>query len=313
MKSPLFNGLFLGALVWLVSLPIRDMPDRHPRPPRVVPVSYEAVRLADREGPLRVAGAWRMTGPDVRLGGLSALAIRKKRFVVVSDLGGVAAIDPPSMTEPKAAVRDLTDGPGDPAYKVSRDAESLLPVPGGWIVGFEQFHSLWRFDEAFTRGSEVVDLGVNGWRRNRGAEGLIDRGDRIVALAENGRVLVEVRGGRTRSLSLDGRMEVADAATAPDGSMWLLLRGKGLKGVHQAVAELRASETGYAVGPLTALPGGPSDNFEGMQIVPRRGGGWRIWLVSDDGHRVLARTLLVALDWARPPATTNARREGRAS
>ena len=26
--------------------------------------------------------------------------------------------------------------------------------------------------------------------------------------------------------------------------------------------------------------------------------GWRFWLISDDGHRVMARTLLVALDLA---------------
>jgi len=31
-------------------------------------------------------------------------------------------------------------------------------------------------------------------------------------------------------------------------------------------------------------------------IRPLPGGGWRFWLVTDDGHRFKARTLLVALD-----------------
>ena len=49
------------------------------------------------------------------------------------------------------------------------------------------------------------------------------------------------------------------------------------------------------------LPRGAFDNYEGMAIEPRQGGGWRFWLISDDGHRIMARTLLVALDYM-PPA-----------
>jgi hypothetical protein len=43
-----------------------------------------------------------------------------------------------------------------------------------------------------------------------------------------------------------------------------------------------------------------------MAIRPSPGGGWRFWLVTDDGHRFMARTLLVALDLDQ--AQENARR-----
>jgi hypothetical protein len=38
-----------------------------------------------------------------------------------------------------------------------------------------------------------------------------------------------------------------------------------------------------------------------MAIEARAEGGWRFWLVTDDGHRIMARTLLVALDYIPPP------------
>jgi hypothetical protein len=61
------------------------------------------------------------------------------------------------------------------------------------------------------------------------------------------------------------------------------------------------------------LPKAAFDNLEGMAIERALAGRWRFWLVSDDGHRVMARTLLIALDYVPPPDTTKARRLRRAS
>jgi hypothetical protein len=78
------------------------------------------------------------------------------------------------------------------------------------------------------------------------------------------------------------------------------LRQKGLSGISQSIAPLRKTHDGYIVGPPWPLPKGPFDNYEGMAIEPLPSGRWRFWLITDDGHRVMARTLLVALDLALP-------------
>ena len=80
----------------------------------------------------------------------------------------------------------------------------------------------------------------------------------------------------------------------------MLLRKKGLKGIAQSIAPLVKTHDGYLVGPGWAVPKGAFDNYEGMAIEAREDRGWRFWLISDDGHRIMARTLLVALDLNLP-------------
>ena len=314
MKSLRFNDLALAALVapmmLAVSLQIRALPDRHPLPPRTVPLRYTPNTLSPVAGPLRIAGAWRATAPDHRFGGLSALAIDRGRFVAISDLGAAIRFDPPASPTPEANIVDLAQGPGDPGSKKSRDAEALAHDPdrGGWLVAYEQRHSLWRYDEDFAHGAIVANLDRPDWKRNRGIEGMIVGRNSVVLAAENGREAMEVGPHGTRRINWSVGMEIADAATAPDGTAWLLLRGKGLGGITQAIAPLVPTEGGYRIGTRWPLPKAPLDNYEGMAIAAKPGGGWRFWLVTDDGHRILARTLLVALDLDAPPTKTNARR-----
>lgn len=298
MKSLFFNGLLMGGSVLASYLPMHDLEDRVPRPRVTVTVHFEAVGLPPMSGPLRLSGAWRVKAGDPRFGGLSALSIDRGRFVAVSDLGAAAVFDPPSAPSPRAFLSDLGEGPGDPGFKSSRDAEALArdPTRQGWLVAFEQRHSVWRYDQDFANGSRFADLDRPDWKRNRGIEGmLIDAGGLLLA-AENGREAMRIDPRAMRRIAWAVGMEVADAATAPDGSHWLLLRGKGVRGIAQAIAPLVPTATGYRIGGRWALPKAPLDNYEGMAIAARPGGGWRFWLVTDDGHRVMARTLLVALD-----------------
>ena len=301
MKSWFFNSLFMGGLVLGVYLPLREMPDRTPRPAATMPVRYAAVTMPPVSGPLQVAGAWRVESDDRRFGGLSGLAIDRGQFVAISDLGAAIRFDPPSAAAPMARIVDLADGPGDPAFKTSRDAESLVRDPRGrgWLVSFEQRHSVWRYDDGFTTGVMVAALDRPDWKRNRGIEAMVVDGKSLLLAAENGREAARIDRRGMRWIASTAGMEVADAATAPDGSHWLLLRGKGVRGIAQAVAPLVLTANGYRIGDQWALPKAPLDNYEGMAIAARPGGGWRIWLVTDDGHRVLARTLLVALDLDR--------------
>ena len=306
MKSLRFNDLIVGALLapmmLAVYLQIRDLPDRHPLPARTVPLRYAPITLAPVVSPLRLAGAWAATAPDRRFGGLSALAIDHGNFVAVSDLGAAIRFLPPAASAPTAEIVDLAQGPGDPRFKASRDAEAVARDPGGgWLVAYEQRHSLWRYDDAFAHGTIVADLDRPDWKHNRGIEGMVADGQSLLLAAENGREAMQVGASGVRRVNWSVGMEVADAATAPDGTPWLLLRGKGLGGIAQAIAPLVRTATGYRVGARWSLPKAPLDNYEGMAIAARPGGGWRFWLVTDDGHRIMARTLLVALDLDTPP------------
>ena len=192
----------------------------------------------------------------------------------------------------EAWLADLRDGPGPWGRKWSRDAESLARHPSGhgWWVGYEQNHALWLYDGGFRKALNKVDLGPHGWFDNRGAEGLLANSGRLLAIGENGRDIVSVRPDRIEGLVLAGLADVADAATAPDGSNWLLLRSKRWNGIVQSIAPLLEDGRGFRAGPAMSLPKAAFDNYEGMAIEARPGGGWRFWLITDDGHRLMART-----------------------
>jgi len=248
-----------------------------------------------------------MSAGDPRFGGLSALTVDRGQFLAISDLGAVIRFDPPGKRPARAHLMDLRIGPGPDGRKKSRDAEALVLDPGGrgWWVGYEQRHSLWLYDREFKRALAAIPV-RRGWRDNRGIEALLADGDGLLALAENGREAIRVDSSGLHPIDLSTAWEIADAARAPDSSAWLLLRSKGRGGIAQAIAPLIPTRRGYRIGRAWPLPKAAFDNHEGMVIRPKPGGGWRFWLVTDDGHRFMARTLLVALDLDR--TQENARR-----
>jgi len=296
-KSRIFNGLMMAAAVLAAYLPIRQLPDRRNLPDRAVALNFQPIALLP-VAPFRLAGAWVMTADDPRFGGLSALAVDQGRFVAVSDLGAVLRFDPPSASQPQLDVSDLADGPGPVGRKTSRDAEALERDPRGrgWWIGYEQRHSLWLYDGRFRKARAAITIERPDWWRNRGVEAIVTDGDGLLALAENGREAIRLDARGLQDSKLKAGWDIADAERAPDGSVWLLLRSKGREGIAQAVAPLTRSGRGYRIGKAWPLPKAAFDNYEGMVIRARPGGGWRFWLVTDDGHRLKARTLLVALD-----------------
>jgi hypothetical protein len=274
-----------------MSLPAKDLQLR-----------YQPVSLPSAQPPLHLAGAWKVEAADRRFGGLSGLAMDQGRFLAVSDLGAVVRFDPPYRPDPQVEALDLRVGPGPFGKKWSRDAESLArdPQGRGWWIGYEQRHSLWLYDGGFRNSLASIDLQRANWRDNRGAEGLIVRNGQLLILAENGRDAVRIEAGKPRLLKLHSNADVAEAARAPDGSAWILLREKNLHGISQWIAPLLETHDGYRAGPGWPVPKAAFDNYEGMAIEPRPDGRWRFWLVTDDGHRIMARTLLVALDLNLP-------------
>jgi hypothetical protein len=304
-NSPVFNSLLMAAAVAAAYLPMRSLPDRRAIPPALVALEIRPVNLSSARSPLRLAGAWELETIDRRFSGLSALAIDRGRFFAVSDRGAAMRFDLPSIPNPVVWIADLRDGPGPWGEKWSRDAESIAPDPGGrgWWVGYEQYHSLRLYDDQFSRSLTSIDLQRDDWKDNRGAEGLLTDGSGLLVTAENGRDAMEVSEVGIKRLQLKAGADAADAARAPDGSGWLLLRTKGLDGLNEAIAPLIRTKTGYRSGRAWPVPKGLFDNYEGMAIEPRPDGGWRFWLITDDGHRVMARTLLVALDYV--PSAAN--------
>jgi hypothetical protein len=299
MKSPFFNGLLMAGAICAAYLPMRAMPARSASSPATVPLHYRPVEVDAVAGPLRLAGAWKVTVADPRFGGISSLAMDRGRFLAVSDRGSVARFDLPGGRDPKAWVADLREGPGPWGKKWARDAEALAADPEGrgWWIAYEQHHSLWLYDRDFGRALSHVDLDRPDWWDNRGAEGLIADGRSLLVTAENGREAMRLDSNRIERTDLAAGADVAEAATAPDGSTWLLLRSKSWEGIGQSIVELFKAGSGYRTGPAMRLPKGALDNYEGMTIESRPEGGWRFWLISDDGHRIMARTLLVALDY----------------
>ncbi|MCL6699042.1 esterase-like activity of phytase family protein [Sphingomonas sp. NSE70-1] len=278
---------------------MREMPQRPELPAAQTALTYRPADVAPVPGPLRIVGAWVLTTDDRRFGGLSSLTLDEGRFLAVSDRGAVARFDPPTSAVPVADIADLRAGPGPWGKKWSRDAESLAPDPEGrgWWIGYEQRHSLWLYDPGFSRAISSVDLNRDDWWENRGAEALIADGDGLLVLGENGRDAMRVEPAGLQRLPVKADADVAEAARAPDGNIWVLLRSKSWKGIGQRIAPLVRTASGYAAGQGFSLPKGAFDNFEGMAIEPLLDGNWRFWLVTDDGHRVMARTLLVALDY----------------
>ena len=280
-KDKVFSSLAVALPIFAAAVWHNGQPSRWPGPDRVV--SGRAVEVALGKG-LR---GWRLTAPDRRFGGLSALAVERGALLALTDSGVVARFAPPIAGAPlRIALHDLPDGPGHPLRKSSRDSESLLPDPAGhgWWVAFENRHSLWLFDRGFRRVLAQRRLNVD-WPVNRGGEALAWGGAGPMVLPENGGPAV---GG-----AFIAPAGTADATQLADGRLVLLVRRVRARGFDTQVW------IGAGAGKpprRIALDLGALDNMEGIAAAPLPGGGTRLWIVSDDNFRPWMRTLLVALD-----------------
>jgi len=293
-KSLLVSGLALAVLgfsAWL-----RTQPNRLELADTTVAGRADAIVIEGAlAAPIAGASLWRLTAPDPRFGGISALGVDAGELIALSDSGAVIGFAPPvSANQPVIfGFHDLPDGPGPVHRKAWRDSESLLRDPGGrgWWVGFETRHSLWLFDPVFSRVLGRRSLKA-GWRRNRGAEALVaGSGGKIYALPEDGGPALGPDGARG-SLAPRGS---ADAARLPDGRLALLVRRVTPKGF---VSEVRIS--GVAGRPALGLrlPLGPLANAEAITAATRADGGTRLWIATDDNFKPWMRTYLLALDLA---------------
>ena len=292
-------GLLLLAAIALFDAWLGRFPDRHELGWRTARIEFDPVPLAASFGPLRLAGAWRLTSTDPRFGGVSSLAVDGGQLVALTDAGALIRFRPGSNS---AQIGELPDGPGPGGFKRNRDSEALVrdSLGRGWWVAFENRDQLWLFDQSFGRALRRIDLGERGWGVNRGIEALATEGDALLLLHEDGDRVLRVTGTRARTLSIaGGRGRVSDAAAITPRRYLVVERRVTPLGFHNALVWLEKTGPGYRFGRRIPLPLGAFDNLEAIAVERRPGGILRLWLITDDNFQRPFRTLLIALDW--PP------------
>ncbi len=278
-------------------------PDRTPMPPRTVALQFERLKLDPMSvAPLTLAGAWRMTAPDPRFGGLSALAIDRGQLLALSDSGVLVRFAPPGWRGAgKATLTDLVAGPGSPLLKENRDSESLARDPDGrgWWVGFENHDQLWLYDPAFQRPLHRILFGRGRWPKNLGLEAIIAMpGGRLRLLPELAEEVVDVGVGRAVSRPMRGTgSRISDAASLPGGVTLVLLRDRQPRGLVAALGVLvDRGSAGWRIERRVPLQFGMFANPEGLAVQRLGNGRTRLWLVTDDNLQPPLTTDLYAID-----------------
>jgi len=261
IKGKFFSSLAVAVPIFAAAVWHNGQPSRWPGPDRTV--SGRAIEV-EVGAELR---AWRLSAPDRRFGGLSALAVERGELIALTASGVVVRFAPPGAGQQlRITLHDLPGGPGNPLRKSARDSEALLADPAGrgWWVGFENRHSLWLFDRTLGRVLAQRRLDVD-WSSNRGAEAIVAGDAGVMVLPENGGAVV---GG-----AMTAPAGTADATRLADGRLVLLIRRPGLSGFdNQLWIGAGAGKPARRI----ALDVGALDNMEGIAAAPLPNGGTRL-------------------------------------
>ena len=305
-KNTWFQILALATAVLLFGRWVSRLPDRAELGPRITDVMFERANLDPRGfAPLRLAGAWTLTSSDPRLGGVSALAVEGADLVGLSDSGVIIRFPQPSTGTARAWIREVPGGLGNPNRKSYRDSESLLrdPFGRGWWAGFENFNQVWLYDRLFSRALGRIDFGRKRWPWNRGLEAMSTEGRALLLFPESGDEVVEVRGSSMRTLSIENPAgRISDAARLPSGELLVVNRRLTALGFANSIAVLKPTRTGFRYRERIKLGVSALDNVEALAPERLPDGQIRLWLMTDDNFQRPLRTLLIALDWPKPPA-----------
>ncbi|GAA4032360.1 hypothetical protein GCM10022281_10020 [Sphingomonas rosea] len=274
---------------------IDSSPDRVPAPPSMAAIHYTPIPLPALGGPTgwRVTGAWKVSGTEPRLAGLSGLLIGDSgHLLAISDSGVLVTLPKPGSKGP-GRFADLPDGPGVPTFRRFRDSEAIARQGAQTWVTFENRHSLWIYGGGPPRR---LALPAQGWKRNAGVEAMVFTRAGLLMLPEESDSALLYRGGRRfASLSLAGRTGgIADATRLPDGRVIVAVREVTALGLRNRLALLERDGAGLRLRRIARLSLGPFDNVEGLAAERLADGATRLWAVTDnDGWR---RTLLLRID-----------------
>ncbi len=222
---------------------------------------------------------------------------------LVLDQGKLAGID-------QARLQTLTGPDGQPlASKRLGDAEGIVRWPNGdQMVSFERDHRIWLYptDGGAPKVMPKPDIAMED---NDGMEGLSlapSQGpDAYWVGVEPGTVwlcrlkAVCVEHGNLPKPPAGFRLSALNEA--PNGDLLLLFHrwDRVLKTSHVTVQIVRnpSSPNPQIVDALNLSPPLSVDNFEGIWAEERKGGGLRLYLLTDDNFSKTQRNLLMAFDW----------------
>ena len=275
-----------------------------------------------RVGELVYAGGLRLTATGTAsFGGVSGVDVAEDgvSFIAQEDVGalvrGRIRLDAAGrLAGVDGATFQLLVGEDGRPYgrKIDADAEDVTLTPTGYAVSYEQEHRVLGYPAAGGPGVRLpVSPDIFKRDRNSGLESLSWRDGRLYEGAEDGEVWrcdPRPAGACTSVMKTSPfpgyRLTGLDAA------------GRGFVAVYRAIDLLHGWRATIAwLEPAAADGSGPwrarrlavldrpltRDNMEGIAAVPRPGGGFRLYLVSDDNFARFERTLLLAFDWAGPP------------
>lgn len=287
----------------------------------------------DHLGALRVTGAWHLTSPNRHFHSYSALvALDDGRLLAGSDRGRMLRFAPPGMPfrEPQLGFF----GRRSEQDKALVDLESLTrdPATGRVWAGYEALNEIARYDASLRRVARVRPEAMRNWGVNTGPEAMVRlRDGRFIVIAEaNPRWLADstpgllfpgdpIDGAEPSAFTFvpPGGYRPVDMAQLPDGRVLILLRKvdwglpPGFSGqlmvADPAQIEPGTAWRGETIADLASPL--PTDNYEGLAVVPHADGGATLWLISDDNEMLFQRTLLLRLEW---PGREKARESPRA-
>lgn len=323
----------LGPGTWLREKPpredIRDVLSFHriANPP--------AERLADRLGPFRLQGVWRMDNPLSAFGSFSALdALGDGSLLAVSDRGVAYRFSPPGAPPTRPWMDYVRRDQIEDKRNVDAEAVTIDPATGTFWIAWEDGNAISRHAGGMTQQALVRPRSMADWGENSGPEAMVRMDDgSFIVLREGFDSWTDRRAHRGLRFAIDptvSQRHIAFTFDGPDGfsptEMTQLPDGRVLVLLRRLVWPFPAR---FALRIVLADPAGiraggrwrsqllaklgsdlPVDNFEGMTVEPRPDGKYTVWLISDDNDAVFQRTLLwkLELDPVRLPA-----RSGQAS
>ena len=272
--------------------------------------------------PLKLAGAWQLTGDPALVTGLSGLdMLPGGRLIAVGDRGALVRIVPPGLTGSSAgagqSVGSLDKPPGLPVETDDAETVAVDPAAGRFWTAMETDNRVVLYASDGARQADIDPAAMEQWPRNVGPEAM--------ARLPDGRFLIlgEMREkGRDRTfpillfpgnplggaepvqahLAMPGDYKPVGAAALPDGRVLVL--GRDLRFPFRFFSLIAVIDPG-AIRParlvrakaIAAIGGGAlSDNYEGIAAASDADGRLTVWLISDDNQQqILQSTKLLKL------------------
>jgi hypothetical protein len=267
-------------------------------------------------GDFRYAGGVALTSDETtRLHGLSGLVARSdgRVFSVTDDgdyftarlvLDGAGRL----IGLAGAELRGLKGSEGEAVEgKEWADAEGLSLLPDGRrLVSFERRHRIWLYPPAGDGAPEPAPMPSVAMGENDGMEGLAATADGYWVGVQPGSIWFCRLQADCREIAglpkPPASFRLSGLTVGPGGELIVLhhsyVPAIGSRIVVTVVHDPMGAKTavgGFAMGPSASV-----DNFEGVAVVPKPNGDWRLYLLSDDNFSARQRTLLLAFDWTPP-------------